>query len=359
MKFCAILRSYPKDTPGGAEYQSYLICNELASRGHDVHYIAHRSSKTQTVDDDGITVHRISEDSEPWITINRLKSVDADVYYFRLFQDLPLLALCKSINGGQYIYNISRDTQCKSIRDFSSLRLDNSYRSKALHVIGKILLKRPDIIFSQTKEQKMLLKTERNISSQYIGNGIKIPEVTEQYNSKPTLLWLSNIKPVKHPEMFLGLVDRIAELEVDIKMVGHQQSLDFQEDIEMCAEMHDNFSYMGGCSIQESNEYFRESDIFVHTGEDEGYPNTLLQSWAYSTPVVSRYADPDSAVSSKNVGVKVNNMDSMVAATRRLIASSEKRRDMGQSAREYLVENHDIKVVVDRIENEIMNLNYE
>lgn len=356
MRFCAILRNYPKDVPGGAEYQAYLIARELGKRGHEVHYVAHSSIETSTTQDDGITVHRM-EGVRGRKVIKQLKQIDPDTCYFRLATDLPLLARAKRQIDSTFVYNISRDIQCEPLFAGGPYRDSESIARRVLntgrYAVYRALLRVPDHVFAQNERQQQLLRDNHGIKSALVGNGHAVPEGEIDKESPPVVLWLSNLKSVKNPELFLEVADRCRDLPCQFWMVGRPIDDELHETVRRRATEQDNLEYHGGCGIVESNEYFAKASIYVHTGDTEGFPNTFIQSWMHRTPVIALKTDPDAVLQRHEIGARCESLDKMVSQVSQLIAEPGRREFLGENARQYASEKHGIDAVVDRIESEL------
>lgn len=354
-KFCAVLRKYPKDVAGGAEYQAYLICRELARRGHDSHYVAHKSGRTSTETDDGITVHRLGEEQTD--TSSVLENLQADFYYFRLAQDLPMLWRAKRRLDSQFIYNISRDVQCQPLfapgpyHDSNGLLTRNIARGR--YVTYRYLLRSADELFVQSQQQQTKLEANHLLESTIIGNGHPIPENDFQKKSPPVVLWLASLKRVKNPETFIDLVEATTDLPCQFWIVGRPVDNEIEAMINKKTSEYDNLTYHGGCGILESNEFFRKASVYVHTGDSEGFPNTFIQSWLHKVPVLSFWSDPDAALETNAIGDHCHSIEEAEASLQKLIHDSSYREEIGANAREYGIKNHSIESIVDKVERQL------
>jgi glycosyltransferase involved in cell wall biosynthesis len=359
MKFCAVLRSYPKDIPGGAEYQAYHICRELASRGHQTHYVAHQSKETSVETDDGIVVHRLQENGDVNV-LDSLADIGADVYYFRIAHDLPLLWRAKRKIEAAFVYNVSRDVQCRSLfaggpyHDTESL-LNNLF-NRGRYAMYRFLLRVPDEIFTQSRQQQELLESNHSLRSTVVGNGHPIPETDFEKELPPVVLWLASLKKVKNPETFLDLYEKTRDLDCQFWIVGQAADEEVHELVRQRAADEEKLEYLGGCGILESNDYFKKVAVYVHTGDQEGFPNTFIQSWLYRTPVVSFATDPDSILQTNDIGASCDSLADVESVLRRLITDEEYRAEIGCNAREYAVEHHSIAAIVDKIERQLEHL---
>lgn len=358
MKFCAVLSHYPKDVPGGAEYQAYLICRELAKRGHDSHYVAHDTIEDSTLEDEGITVHKINRGSTGIASVlAELMEIDADVFYFRNIFDISLASICKHTVDGEIVFNISHDKQCQPIRarpspnyEYGTMR---DYLRHARLSFYKALLRIPDQLFVQTTFQQEQLHTHRGLESTIIGNGHPVPEQPKSKKEPPTVLWLASLKDWKQPIKFVDMATRCRDLDCKFELLGRPVDGDLRARIEQRIDDVPNVEYLGGCDIEESNRYIARSSLFVNTSDGEGFPNTFIQSWLRETPVVSLSCDPDGILSTNRIGRVSGTIDQLEADVRELVSDDELRRQIGQNARQYAIENHSTEAIVDRLLEEL------
>lgn len=355
MKFCSVLGHYPKDLPGGAEYQSYLICRELAKRGHKAFYLAHRSEENLKSDDEGIHVIRSKKENNISRKIKILKQIDADFYYFRNLNDVGLATICSLILDGKIIYNISHDSQCQPVLANSDLikkksRIKHHLLSSRISLY-RWLLKSPDILFVQTQQQQQQLLQNRSLQSSVVGNGHPVPSEYSEKTEPPVVLWLASLKEWKRPDIFIDVAESCSDLDCEFWLVGRPVENDIKRQIETRVSSLDSVRYLGGCSIEESNSYFSKASIFINTSESEGFPNTFIQSWLRETPVLSLSFDPDEILKNNNVGYLVESQKDMEGKVRQLISHPEKRKRIGREAKRYAEENHSIISVADRIES--------
>lgn len=359
MRFCAVLRTYPKDTPGGAEYQAHHICRELAARGHETHYVAHQAQETTVETDDDIVVHRLNENGSTSV-LGVLADIGADVYYFRIAHDLPLLWRAKRKIDAAFVYNVSRDVQCRSLfaggpyHDTEPL-LNNLF-NRGRYATYRFLLRVPDQIFTQSRQQQELLEKNHSLRSTVVGNGHPIPDAEFEKESPPVVLWLASLKKVKNPEMFLDLYESARDLDCRFWIVGQATDEDIHDLVCQRVDGEEKLEYLGGCGILESNEYFKKAAVYVHTGDQEGFPNTFIQSWLYRTPVISFATDPDSILQNNEIGANCDSLAEADTVLRQLITDEEYRERIGDNARDYAIEHHSISAIVDTIEQQLENL---
>lgn len=355
MKFCAVLSHHPKDVPGGAEYQAHLVCQELSERGHDCYYIAHSTNDDCTTIEGDVTLIKIDERGGYRSVIETIREIDPDVCYFRNANDLPLASLATVSSEAFIVFNISHDKQCLPI--YKNMFGESNEQSLKKVFKGmrysffKSLLGVPDRILAQTAKQQRLLRENRGIDATVVGNGHPLPADDIRKQDPPIVLWLASLKEWKRPEYFIELADRCSDLDCEFHLVGKPVDTDVHDRVVEMSVSVGNLEYLGGCSIEESNEIIERSSVFVNTSESEGFPNTFIQSWLRKTPVVSMSSNPDGVLSEHDTGYVAPTISELEERVRYLVENSKERKSMGERAREYAEQNHSISAVVDRIES--------
>ena len=361
MKFCAVLGKYPKDVPGGAEYQSYQICKELSNRGYETHYVAHRSETESFEVDEGINLHRLNRNTSSNLRSKKhyLDDIDADVYYFRNKKDITLAALCSRYLTARVLYNIAHDYQCDSLLSLPKKRsLDvNGVISGVRLTYQKLLYGFPDEVLAQTQGQKNRLRTNRGIDAHYVGNGHPVPEPPFDKQSPPVVLWLASLKRWKQPEQFIDLAEQCSELECQFWIVGRPANKELFSEVSDRIETLDNIEYKGGCTVEESNEYISKASVFVNTSKVgmEGFPNTFVQAWLRETPVISLHKDVDRILADNVGGVLAGSKNELSRFTQKMIKDEGYRRTLAERSRTKAEESYSINNVCDRLLDLVKN----
>jgi glycosyltransferase involved in cell wall biosynthesis len=219
----------------------------------------------------------------------------------------------------------------------------------------RTLLRYPERILAQTRQQQQSLEENRGIQSQYVGNGHPVPDGTIEKGTPPVVLWLASLKAWKQPENFLTLARECRDLDCRFWLVGRPADADVHQRVTEATSELENTTYKGGCSFEESNDFFERASLFVNTSiaGAEGFPNTFVQAWLRKTPVVSLHKDVDGALAEHGVGALAADEQQFVEIVRDLMPNSEKRIGMGERAQEFATERYSISVVVDRLKKAI------
>ena len=105
----------------------------------------------------------------------------------------------------------------------------------------------------------------------------------------------------------------------------------------------------GPVSYHEVNNYFLESKIFLNTSDSEGFPNSFLQAWARSVPVVS-FFDPDNIIRDREIGRSPKDLNAMKSDVEALLSDDLGRTTIGDDARKFVVDNYYSDAVVQTYE---------
>jgi glycosyltransferase involved in cell wall biosynthesis len=95
-------------------------------------------------------------------------------------------------------------------------------------------------------------------------------------------------------------------------------------------------------------ELFQDAALFVQTSTVEGFPNTLLESWAHGVPSVSAF-DPDGVIARHGLGQSVETLYQLESAVLRWMVNPGAREQAGHAARAYVETHHAPFAVIARV----------
>ncbi len=266
---------------GGAELQQTLIAREMVKRGHKVSMICMNHGQENNINVNGVTVYRAYKPDEgipvlrfiyPRFTSiwRSMKEANADIYYQRsagMLTGIVSAFCCKY--GRESIYAAA------SNKDF--VRNTPRIKYKRDRMLFEYGLKNVSRIVVQNTDQKSLLKRNYGRDSNIVGNGYALP-VRKNVQNEGYILWVSTIKSVKQPQIYLELAKSLPQYS--FKMIGGQglgQERLYKR-IEATATMIHNLEFLGFVPHVEVDAYFNDALLFINTSESEGFPNTFLQA---------------------------------------------------------------------------------
>jgi glycosyltransferase involved in cell wall biosynthesis len=346
-----ISQYFPLHT-GGAEQQIYCLAKYLQPR-MDVHYltISDRPIESRDV---GISIATIPgrkllrrvlglcyvlDYARVWRTIQR---IGPDIIYI---QDanayLGIAARYAKSFPCVLIWHIAsaRDVQRFAIRSPRTVLFD--YIDKKMIEYG---VRHADHIFGQAQYEDDLLRKNYGRSCDLIvGNWHPEPTQPRAKGQRPKVVWVSNLKPLKKPETFVDLAEKLRSVtEAQFIMIGRPAPPRYQRRVEARIRKVKGLTYLGERSNEEINRILAESHVFVNTSDYEGFPNTFIQAWLHEVPVVSLHVDPDDILAKQGLGFHSGSFDKLVHDTRSLIENPDLRTRIGVHASAYAREHHSL-----------------
>lgn len=353
-----LAREEDKPLVGGAELQQVLVARGLAERGHDVSMICLDFGQSDGVVIDGVRVYKAFKPDAGipmlrfvwprltglWRSMTR---ADADVYYSRTAGILPGLAVVfcqrrsrKSIFAAAGTPDLERNTP----------RVRYS-RDRKIYEYG---LRRVDRILVQNEEQHRLCRANFGREAIIVPNYYAF-EAENGREAGTDVLWVSTIRKVKRPELYLDLAALLPEYR--FKMIGGPDDNDpnlFEEILARAAEL-DNVEFLGFIPYSRIGEYFDDARVFVNTSDSEGFPNTFLQAWSRRVPTVS-FVDCGARYQGALLGRQVDSLGEMADCVINWLQQEEKRSREGERCRAYMQENHSPDAVLDLYETLLSDL---
>lgn len=198
-------------------------------------------------------------------------------------------------------------------------------------------LKKTDYIVSQNTLQADCVKKYYNKESLIIPNIWVLDSSITNDELQYDAIWVSNLSPVKQADWFLRLAERLPRYR--FALVGGSRSKKCYDEIKAGAELISNLDFLGQQSFLETTSLISRSRILVCTSEHEGFPNTFLQAWAMSKPVVST-VDPNSVITINGLGHYVVNEDELAEKVESLIKNVEDYGQCVENVKSYFDSNH-------------------
>ncbi|MET0532791.1 MAG: glycosyltransferase family 4 protein [Steroidobacter sp.] len=358
MKICIVgLDDYPqlanlKDAKyvGGESVQHVLLARAWRDLGHEVSMIVHDHGQGRVTDVDGIRAVAPYSRTEgipvlrfahPRLTgmIGAMREVDADVYY-----QSPAGAptgitawFCRRY-GKRFITRIASDLAC-----IPGKQLIRFWRDRKIYEFG---LRNADLIVAQSEQQRTLLRQNYGLKSEVLDMAVDMPSGPPPAKDID-VLWVSNFRPVKRPEVVLDLARRLPNVQFVMAGGALPGAEEYFHSMRKAASELPNVSCPGAVPYTDVGAVFSRARIFLNTSEIEGFPNTFLQAWVRGVPVVT-FFDPDSLVKQRQLGRTAKDFDDMVGAIQSLLADVPERERAGERARAYAIATFGAKHIASR-----------
>jgi glycosyltransferase involved in cell wall biosynthesis len=338
----------------GGELQMNLLSRELVNRSYNVSFVTFETRGDPYEVIGGVKVYNLFNTRYGGYTyvfpqniykIGKLfKKINADIYIKKGWStSTGIVALIVKLMNKSFLFVASHEWDVSTNLDiFPDL-------SNILYRFG---VKYSSKVICQTKRQKNLLKQKINKDSVVIKNIYPLPKIQdiEKDPSKLKILWVARLKNWKRPEIFVQLARELPECKFCMILSADKIYNEYLKNIKKLSEGLNNLEIINYVSHDKINEYYQKSAMLVSTSKCEGFPNTFLEAWGNSIPVVSLNFDPDEIICKKGIGIHVENFDKLVVATSKLIKDNKMRVKMGIEGRKYVEKEHNIKNNVDQYE---------
>ncbi len=323
---------------GGEAIQHVLLARAWRDLGHDVSMIVHDEGQGARIVHDGITAIAAHTRNggirglrffHPRATrlLSALLAADAEVYYQSPAGAYTGITgwFCRA-TGRRFIFRVASDSDCE--HEHGRLRF---WRDRKLYNYG---LRGADMVAAQTDHQARMLRENHGIESHVINMMVEKPRGDGSATKDIDVLWVSNLRPLKRPELALELARQLPQVRFALvggPMPGGQT---YHDDVMAAAARLPNVTMMGAVRYYDCAALFERAKIFLNTSSIEGFPNTFLQAWIRGVPVVS-FFDPDGLVHRLELGRIARSLDDMREAIRHLLTDDAERREIGRRARDF------------------------
>jgi glycosyltransferase involved in cell wall biosynthesis len=330
------------DRIGGAELQQVLIARGLLRRGYRVSMVCLDFGQEDGIEIGGVEVFKAHRPDAglpvlrffwPRLTAmwRGLARADADVYYQRTASMLTgIVAFFARARGRKSIFASASNLDLT--RNTEKIRYR---RDRWLYEAG---LRRVDRILVQSERQAEQCRRNFGREPVVVPNAYDVPS-DERSRTASRILWVSMIRSVKQPHLFLALARALPEHRFTMVGGAGEGEAELYEEIRSRAEGIANLDFEGFVPYREVGRYFDDAMLFVNTSESEGFPNTFLQAWARGVPTVS-FVDCGARVDGRPPGRVVGSVEEMVSAVASLGSDPESRAAEGARCRTYVEQNH-------------------
>jgi glycosyltransferase involved in cell wall biosynthesis len=204
-------------------------------------------------------------------------------------------------------------------------------------------LRRAAHIVVQTERQGTLLQRSfGRQASALIPNSQPLPgELPQKLDEGLRVLWVSNIKEVKRPNLFLDLAEQFRHRDdIEFWMVGRPGSHRSIRSTMSAIRCSRRIRYFGELPMERVNELMAQADVFVNTSSFEGFPNTFIQAWGRGAVVTSLAVDVDGGLEARGIGFCTGSMPRLTEVISRLADSPDLRRLISERAFAHVWQEH-------------------
>jgi glycosyltransferase involved in cell wall biosynthesis len=343
----------PYQTGGGAEYQIDLLINALHAVGrYEISFLV-RHPASQAMAQGRYRLVKIGQgDKMPWLGYAAdfrplylaLAHLEPDVIYQRVACGYTgVCAYYARRKSARLIWHVAHDT------DVTQGGL--GYGRNPL----RQLLERRCVEFGIRYANHIVVQKEQQAALLARHYGRRADAVIPNFHPEPaevvdksgplTVLWIANLKRWKRPEAFVRLAQSLSDLSgVRFVMVGAPAYGDaWRDELMSSIARTDNLEYVGLKTQAEVNDMLARAHVFVNTSVQEGFPNTFIQAWMRSVPVVSLDVNPDNVLDQASVGIHAGSEPAMAQAVRSLLTDEALRMRFAERARQFALSRHSVR----------------
>lgn len=334
---------------GGYGRATRVIGRELVRRGIDVVVVVPRRGEQQPIELlDGMTVLGF-EPHAPWRAAEILRKCNADIYHSQEPSFTTYLAR-KAMPDRKHLVTL-RDTH--ELRDWlAELRHPSLSRLQVLanklyednHLVQRAV-RQADRVFCAADFLRLKAARKYRLSRVpgLLPTPVAIPPEVPKAQ-RPTVCYLARWDRRKRPELFLSLAARFPN--VHFIAFGNSRDREYEHRLRSRFGHLSNLEMPGHVDQFESTAIeiaLSASWILVNTSVREGLPNAFLEAAAHGCAILSG-VDPDRFAS--RFGVRVEDDD--FAKGLESLLKSERWRELGAHAREYIRENFELNAAMTR-----------
>jgi glycosyltransferase involved in cell wall biosynthesis len=182
-----------------------------------------------------------------------------------------------------------------------------------------------------------------NVIPNYVQSDRFFP-VDRRDNSKLKIGFLGRLDEQKDPELFLKAV---SELDCDIEIIGDGPMRDKLQEMANLAKAH--ISFLGNVAHNKLPKIIQGWDLFVMTSRYEGHPKALLEVMSCGVPVIATAVSGIQELLRHEVdGLLVEpQLDQVNVAVKRLLADAHLRTQLGQAARQRIVDEFSLEQIAE------------
>jgi glycosyltransferase involved in cell wall biosynthesis len=353
-RLCIIIPGHWSRIMGGSQYQVKCLIEELKkNKRFEIFYLTRDSDPNYNpngynliryaypgVNKRGTHRHLIEMALFPKL----LKKIKPEIIYQRVGCGQTGLAARYAIqNQCNMIWHVASEN------DLSPLKISLS-RLMIERAVDRWLLNygiyNSSKVIVQTEDQKMLLRKRFGRESYaVIPNFHPAPKEVISKKDPIKVVWVSNLKNIKRPEIFLRLAKDLQGItNVRFVMIGAiQETGRAKKACQKQIEQTKNLRYLGAISQNDVNLILAESHILINTSLHEGFPNTFVQSWMRQVPVISLNVNPDRLIEKHQMGLVSGSYEKLKKDVIKLVKSPILRKQMGLNGQKFALKFFSIK----------------
>ena len=332
-----IVNRHLSDVTGGSEIQCDRIAASLTKSGHDITYIAAAGGKNKQY---AAPYKIVPVENNSAAIADAVIAEEPDLVYWR-FNKYFFKNSCSKIAARNIpiVFAVSHinDTRPWSARENPAHGLKQTVRylkQGVVNLYNHAGFKHVTAVTANNPDHIGKLPVARQT---FVPNSVS--ETEEAFSwPRPYILWVSNLKPAKRPELFYRLAQKLKDEDVDFLMAGDLHSSDYEWI--KGKKLSPNFHYLGKKSLEQVNGIVAGSLFLVHTCAPEGFPGIFIQAWMKSKGTITLGFDPGAYIEKNKLGANAReDWNRFVSEVRGMIRNPALRETAGKNARAFAEKN--------------------
>ena len=267
-------------------------------------------------------------------------AIDADLYiHAGSGADVGVYAwLCRRLNK-RFVFVVA-----------STADLDRSWGTAtgSLRWLSPLGIRGADAVVCRTEDQQRLLAQRFGRDGVLIRTGHPVPpaqySARSTQHSKSSVLWIGRLHPVKQPDRFLDLVERMPDHPCVMIGMRDPAHVELTRAVERRAVRLRNLTLVQDLPRERVDDYLRATKVLVNTSVYEGFSNTFVQAAMLGVPVCSLTVDPDGLLSRQVLGLCAGGSGTLLTASvQSLLVSDRQRQEIGRRAMAHAMTHHDLR----------------
>ena len=222
-------------------------------------------------------------------------------------------------------------------------------------VILKILLfldiKLADLIIVQNQFQKETIERNFKKRCELIKNPIPIFKNNLLEKGKihieKYVLWVGTLRHVKRPELYVRLAEQFPQKQFVMIGVKDDNYTELYRSIINKSKQLKNFQFIENVPHNKMQSFYQDALLLINTSDSEGFPNTFLEAWVNSVPIISLNADPDEIICANKLGFHSKSFEQMVIDLNSLLQNEDLRQALGHNGRKYVERDHEVENITE------------
>lgn len=268
-----------------------------------------------------------------WEMYRLLHSIDADAYlHTGAGVEVGAYGLICRMLRRRFIYLVA-----------SSADVEEPYGKVAgtLRRLYPAGLRLADAILCRTRDQQAWIKRRYGRDSALIRTGHPTHALLDR--PRTTILWVGRMHPLKQPDRFLDLAERMPDESFVMAAMRDPRHEDLWGRIQRRASALPNVTLRPNVMRHEVDGLFAQAKLLVNTSTYEGFPNTFVEAAMHGMPIVSLIVNPDHVLTERGIGrCAEGSLERLVSDVRTLCTPGGIWSDYARRARTYALEHHDI-----------------